>query len=97
MFGSNKNLKDITVTDTMASVTITRSGRISKPPERYEPVEEVTDDYSKDEYDEDESDEESDSDEESETDEEDDDSDEDEDGNLKGFIVDDEEENDEEA
>ena len=34
----------------------TRSGRVSKPPVRYEPVEQVEDDYNDDEYDEDESD-----------------------------------------
>jgi len=34
----------------------TRSGRVSKPPVRYEPVERVEDDYATDEYDEDESD-----------------------------------------
>ena len=33
----------------------TRSGRVSKPPVRYEPVERVEDDYASDEYDEDES------------------------------------------
>ena len=34
----------------------TRSGRVSKPPVRYEPVEQVEDDYNDDEYDEAESD-----------------------------------------
>lgn len=34
----------------------TRSGRVSKPPVRYEPVEQVEDDYNDDEYDESESD-----------------------------------------
>jgi len=34
----------------------TRSGRVSKPPVRYEPVEQVEDDYASDEYDEAESD-----------------------------------------
>jgi len=34
----------------------TRSGRVSKPPVRYEPVEQVEDDYEDDEYDEEESD-----------------------------------------
>lgn len=37
-------------------VTRTRSGRVSKPPVRYEPIERVEDDYATDEYDEDESD-----------------------------------------
>lgn len=36
--------------------TRTRSGRVSKPPVRYEPVEVVEDDYADDDYDEDESD-----------------------------------------
>lgn len=40
----------------MESTTRTRSGRISKPPTRYEPVEQVEDDYAPDDYDEDESD-----------------------------------------
>lgn len=39
----------------MESTTRTRSGRISKPPTRYEPVEQVEDDYAPDDYDEDES------------------------------------------
>ena len=40
----------------MESTTRTRSGRISKPPTRYEPVEQVEDDYASDDYDADESD-----------------------------------------
>lgn len=39
----------------MESTTRTRSGRISKPPTRYEPVEQVEDDYAPDDYDENES------------------------------------------
>lgn len=39
----------------MESTTRTRSGRISKPPTRYEPVEQVEDDYASEDYDEDES------------------------------------------
>jgi len=39
----------------MESTTRTRSGRISKPPTRYEPVEQVEDDYAPEDYDEDES------------------------------------------
>jgi hypothetical protein len=35
--------------------TRTRSGRVSKPPTRYEPVEVVEDDYADDDYDDDES------------------------------------------
>lgn len=65
----------------------TRSGRVSKPPERYEPVEQVEDDYAPDDYDSTESsvltDESFDDDE----DEEDNESDADEDGNLDGFVV----------
>ena len=38
------------------SETRTRSGRVSKPPTRYEPVEQVEDDYAADDYDTDESD-----------------------------------------
>lgn len=45
---------DPTVSDAPAQRT--RSGRVSKPPVRYEPVERVEDDYATDEYDEDESD-----------------------------------------
>ena len=66
----------------------TRSGRISKPPTRYEPVEQVEDDYADDDYDSDESeiktDGESDDFSEEDTD---DDEDADEDGNLDGFVV----------
>ena len=39
-------------------VVKTRSGRISKPPVRYEPVEEVTDDYAEEDHDVEESEEE---------------------------------------
>ena len=76
--------------------TRTRSGRISRPPVRYEPVEEVTDDIedsdgtvedSEDLGDSDTDESEEDSDEDSA-----DDSDADENGNLKDFIVDSEEE-----
>jgi len=74
------------------SVT-TRSGRTIKKPERYEPVEQVTDDFSDSAYDSEFSDDDSDcesivtestmlSD------------DEDENGNLKGFVVDSDEESD---
>jgi len=74
--------------------TRTRSGRVSKPPVRYEPVEEVTDDpeedHEEEEGDSDSEEEEEDSDEEEE--DSDDDSDADENGNLKGFVVDSESE-----
>ena len=68
-----------------SSGTRTRSGRISKPPERYEPVEQVEDDYAPDDYDTDESDISSTV--SSEDEDEEDDSDADEDGNLDGFVV----------
>lgn len=68
--------------------TITRSGRISKRPDRLEPEEPVEDDYEESEDDADYTDDEEDL---CETDDEDeDDSDADENGNLKGFVVDDE-------
>ena len=79
------------MSDVEVKVTVTRSGRVSKPPVRYEPEEVCDDDYSDDEYDSDSdvdsiltSDDESES--ESESDEED------ENGNLKGFVVDESEE-----
>ena len=64
----------------------TRSGRVSKAPVRYEPVEQVEDDYAPEDYDTDEPDESS-EDIETDEDEEDDESDADEDGNLDGFVV----------
>lgn len=63
----------------------TRSGRVSKPPVRYEPVEQVEDDYAADDYDSDES--EISSTVSSEDEEEGDVSDADDDGNLDGFVV----------
>jgi len=68
------------------SATRTRSGRVSKPPVKYEPVEQVEDDYDADDYDTDEPDDIS---EEivTESDEEEDESDADDDGNLDGFVV----------
>ena len=73
-------------TEVTENETRTRSGRVSKPPVRYEPVEQVEDDYAADDYDSDESDvssvASSDND-----DEEEDESDADEDGNLDGFVV----------
>ena len=71
----------------------TRSGRVSKPPERLEIFEEVEDDYTDDDdsdFDEDDYDSESESESES-----DDEEDADENGNLAGFIVDDEDEDEE--
>ena len=73
--------------------TRTRSGRVSKPPVRYEPVEQVEDDYAPEDYDTDEPDESS-EDIETDEDEEDDESDADEDGNLDGFVVPDKSESD---
>lgn len=78
------------------TVNKTRSGRVSKPPERYEPVEQVEDDYAPDDYDSDESSidsSESFSDEE-EPEDEDEDDDADNDGNLSGFVVPDKSESD---
>jgi len=75
--------------------TRTRSGRVSKPPVRYEPVEQVEDDYAADDYDSDESEVLTDDDIEDQDDEEDEDeSDADEDGNLDGFVVPDKSESD---
>lgn len=73
----------------------TRSGRVSKPPERYEPVEQVEDDYAPEDYDTDESSDVSSevSYDESEEDEDLED-DADEDGNLDGFVVPDKSESD---
>jgi hypothetical protein len=66
----------------------TRSGRVTKPPERYEPVEQVEDDYSPEDYDSVESDVESGvSYDESEIEEEGDD-------DLDGFVVSDKSESD---
>lgn len=69
-----------------APITRTRAGRVSKPPVKYEPVEQVEDDYDADDYDTDEPDDIS---EEivTESDEEEDESDADDDGNLDGFVV----------
>jgi hypothetical protein len=71
----------------------TRSGRVSKPPVRYEPVEQVEDDYAPEDYDSHES-----SDVSSEvsydSSEEDLDDDADDDGNLDGFVVPDKSESD---
>jgi hypothetical protein len=77
--------------------TTTRSGRVSKPPKRYEPVEIPVDDYATDDYDT-ELNEDVESDDDDDDDEElsDDDSDADEDGNLDGFVVPDKSESDDE-
>jgi len=74
----------------MESTTRTRSGRISKPPTRYEPVEQVEDDYAPEDYDEDESEVSS----VVSYSEEELDEDEDDDSSLDDFIEDDEDESD---
>ena len=74
--------------------TRTRSGRVTKPPVRYEPVEQVEDDYSAEEYDSDESDIKTDEEFTDDSDEEDDEEDADDDGNLDGFVVPDKSESD---
>ena len=79
----------------LMSIVVTRSGRVSKKPELFEPQEEVEDDYTDDD-DEDYSDDED----LCETDDEDEDSDEedaDENGNLDGFVVSDDDDEEEEA
>ena len=74
--------------------TRTRSGRVSKPPERYEPIEQVEDDYDADDYDTEDPDDVSEDIDTDTEDEEDDESDADEDGNLDGFVVPDKSESD---
>lgn len=81
--------------DPTVSEVRTRSGRVSKPPTRYEPIEQVEDDYSAEDYDT-ETDEKSDISESDDEDFDDDDEDADEDGNLDGFVVPDKSESDEE-
>lgn len=83
---SSPNLTVLAAAASVVEETRTKSGRVSKPPVRYEPVEQVEDDYAADDYDSDESEvssvASSDDD-----DEEEDESDADEDGNLDGFVV----------
>ncbi len=79
------------------NVTRTRSGRVSKVPDRMKPTEEcVEDDFDEDEYDTDYDATDEDDLCETESDDECIDSDEDENGNLKGFIVSDNDESDDE-
>jgi len=78
----------------MATPYVSRSGRVIKAPVLYEPVEKPEDDFKEDEYDEDADADGSDLDEEEEDEEDDEDEDADEHGNLKGFVVDDEDEED---
>ena len=75
----------------------TRSGRVSKPPVRYEPVEQVEDDYDIGDYDTEESDVSSNPPADDDEDEETDESDADNDGNLDGFVVPDKSESDDES
>jgi hypothetical protein len=75
--------------------TRTRSGRVSRPPERYEPQEQVEDDYSDGDYDTDESEIRSNFEDDDEEEDEEDDADED--GNLDGFVVPDKSESDEDS
>ena len=72
--------------DSSSGAVRTRSGRVSKAPVRYEPVEQVEDDYAPEDYDTEDPDESSD-DIETDEDEENDESDADDDGNLDGFVV----------
>jgi hypothetical protein len=65
----------------------TRSGRVVKEPQRYEPTEKVTDDYDANDYDDDEPDSDSDVSDEDEDESEDEEEDADQNGNLKDFVV----------
>jgi hypothetical protein len=87
-------------TDNSEGPVVTRYGRVSKPPVKYEPVEQVEDDYAEDDYDSDGdgSDDLDDVDIETDSDEEGyDEDDADEDGNLDGFVVPDKSESDSES
>ena len=79
------------------NVYVTRRGRVSKPPTRYEPEEICDDDFNESDHECEDSDIESiiSTDVESDSDE-DEDEDEDVNGNLKGFVVDDEDEDEDE-
>lgn len=78
-----------------AGISRTRYGRVSKPPVRYEPVEQVEDDYGDDDYDTHESDSPDDEISDEDDDEDDEEEDADDDGNLAGFVVPDKSESDE--
>ena len=82
--------------DPTVSEVRTRSGRVSKPPVRYEPVEQVEDDYSAEDYDTEEPDTDDEDEDEDEEYTDDDDEDADEYGNLEGFVVPDKNESDDE-
>ena len=87
-----------TVLPEAAPETRTRYGRVSKPPVKYEPIEQVEDDYADDDYDSDDTDGLDDVEIETDSDEEDfDEDDADDDGNLDGFIVPDNSESDSES
>jgi len=75
--------------------TRTRSGRVSKPPAKYEPIEKVEDDYDADDYDSHESGIASNFEDDADEEDEEDEDDADEDGNLDGFVVADKSESDE--
>jgi len=77
-------------------VNKTRSGRVSKAPDRYVPVEQVEDDYASEDYDSNDPDDDG-SGIETGSDEEDDESDADEYGNLDGFVVPDKSESDDDS
>lgn len=47
----NDAIKSVAEDDKGGNATITRRGRVVKPPQRYQPVEIVTDDYRDSEYD----------------------------------------------
>ena len=85
--------KDLSPDSAPTPETRTRSGRVTKPPVRYEPVEQVEDDYANEDYDSHES-----SDVSSEvsydSSEEDPEDDADDEGNLDGFVVADKSESD---
>lgn len=72
----------------------TRSGRVSKPPTRYEPVEQVEDDYAPEDYDSQESSDVSSEVSYDDSEDIDDEDDADENGNLDGFVVSDKSESD---
>lgn len=78
----------------MSTGYTTRSGRNIKKPERYEPTETCTDDYTDDD---DENSDEEIINSESECSSDEDDEDADDNGNLKGFVVSDEDESEDEA
>jgi hypothetical protein len=87
--------KDLSPDSAPTPETRTRSGRVSKPPTRYEPVEQVEDDYAPEDYDSAESSEVS-SEVSYDSSEEDLEEDADDDGNLDGFVVPDKSESDSE-